>query len=67
MRNRHVGRRRRGSLLPCDPGRIRLAGIVLMAVGLLLLFLCIPGWAWLALAGSLLLIAGYLLFSANLR
>lgn len=38
-----------------------IAGAVLMALGLLLLFLCIPGWAWAAIAGILLIGAGYLL------
>ena len=43
-----------------EPGRrcykqgsagLTIAGAVLIALGLLLLFLCIPGWAWAALAG----------------
>ena len=29
-----------------------------LAAGLLLMFLCIPGWAWAALAGILLIAAG---------
>lgn len=36
-------------------------GLLLIALGLTLLFLCIPGWAWAALAGCLLVAAGYLL------
>ena len=28
-----------------------LAGIVLVGLGVVLLFLCIPGWAWVALLG----------------
>lgn len=36
-------------------------GILLIMMGLLLLFICIPGWAWAAAAGILLIIAGYLL------
>lgn len=36
-------------------------GIVLIAAGLILLFACIPGWAWAALAGLLLIVVGYAL------
>lgn len=38
-----------------------IVGAILAALGLLLLFLCIPGWAWAALAGVLLIAAGCLL------
>ena len=38
-----------------------LAGIVLIALGLALIFLCIPGWAWAALAGAALILLGYAL------
>lgn len=34
-------------------------GAVLVGVGLILLFVCIPGWAWAALAGLLLIALGY--------
>ena len=45
-----------------QPNQLLLVvGGVLVALGLLLLFLCIPGWAWAALAGVLLIAAGYLL------
>lgn len=44
----------KGSVLPT-------LGIVLIAVGLILLFACIPGWAWAALAGLLLIVVGYAL------
>lgn len=37
------------------------AGWLLLGAGLLLMFLCIPGWAWAALAGILLICAGYAL------
>ena len=40
---------------------LTIAGAVLIALGLLLLFLCIPGWAWAALAGLVFIGAGYLL------
>lgn len=35
-------------------------GYVLLAAGAILLFACIPGWAWLALLGVLLMAAGWL-------
>lgn len=45
-----------------DPNRLlQIIGGALVAVGLLLLFLCIPGWAWAALAGIVLVAAGVLL------
>ncbi len=45
-----------------EPNRIlQWIGGVLIAAGLLLLFLCIPGWAWAALAGVVLVIGGVLL------
>lgn len=36
-------------------------GAVMAAAGLLLLFLCVPGWAWTALIGMALLASGWLL------
>ena len=50
-RNRRPRRSR--SLQP-----LAAVGIILLAAGLLLMFLCIPGWAWAALAGMLLIAAG---------
>ncbi len=44
----------RGSALPT-------LGIALIAAGLILLFACIPGWAWTAITGLLLIVAGYVL------
>lgn len=38
-----------------------IAGYVLLIVGVILLFFCIPGWAWLAILGLALIIAGYFL------
>ena len=38
-----------------------LAGIVLVGLGVVLLFLCIPGWAWVALLGFVLICAGLVL------
>ena len=48
----------------CYPGCSRIltvAGIALLAAGILLVFLCIPKWAWLALLGILLIAAGFVL------
>lgn len=38
-----------------------IAGYALVIVGIILLFVCIPYWAWLALLGVGLMIAGVLL------
>ncbi len=40
---------------------MRLLGLVLIAVGLVLLFLSIPGWAWAALIGAGLVVIGWML------
>ncbi|MCI5956262.1 MAG: hypothetical protein MRZ54_04700 [Clostridiales bacterium] len=40
---------------------LMIAGYVLVALGILLLFICIPCWAWLALLGVALMAAGVLL------
>ena len=42
---------------------LRVIGVALIAAGLLLLFLCIPGWAWIALAGAALVAGGFLLIT----
>lgn len=44
---------------------LQIIGLILIGIGLLLLFLCIPGWAWAALIGTLLIAAGYLLLRLN--
>ncbi|MDY3817204.1 MAG: hypothetical protein SOZ54_10315 [Candidatus Limiplasma sp.] len=38
-----------------------IAGYVLLAVGIVLLFVCIPCWAWFALLGVGMIAAGWLL------
>ena len=38
-----------------------LIGYVLLAAGIILLFVCIPAWAWLALLGVGLIAAGWLI------
>ncbi len=48
----------------CYPGRnkvLTIAGSALLAAGILLVFLCIPAWAWLALLGILLIAGGFVL------
>ena len=40
---------------------LMIAGIVLVAAGLIVLLLCIPAWAWAALLGVALAIAGLVL------
>lgn len=42
-------------------GTLTVVGGILIAAGLLLLFLCIPGWAWAALGGAALIVLGWLL------
>lgn len=49
-----------------DPADIRLLGAVLLAAGLLLLFLCVPGWAWAALVGAMLVAFGLWLITLRL-
>ena len=44
-----------------EDGLWRLIGCGFIVAGLLLLFLCIPGWAWTALAGAALVTAGWAL------
>ena len=45
----------------------KIIGFALIALGALLLFLCIPGWAWAALAGCLLVVAGLLVIRLSRR
>ncbi len=40
---------------------LMIAGIALICVGILLVLICVPCWAWLALIGALLIILGILL------
>ncbi|MBQ9196376.1 MAG: hypothetical protein IJ157_03950 [Clostridia bacterium] len=39
----------------------RLVGILLIAAGVLLIVLCVPMWAWMALIGTALIFLGVLL------
>ena len=40
---------------------IRIAGFALIGAGILLILLCVPGWAWLAVLGAALILTGLLL------
>ncbi len=42
-------------------------GAGLVVIGLLLLVLCIPGWAWAALLGAALIVVGYVLICMSRR
>lgn len=42
-------------------GLLKVLGAVMIAAGLVLLFLCIPGWFWAAMAGAALIAGGCLL------
>ena len=44
-----------------------IAGVVLVAAGLIVLLLCIPAWAWAALLGVALAIAGLVLICVGRR
>jgi len=46
---------------------LALAGAVLLAAGLVLLFLCVPGWAWAALLGCVLAAVGAVLIRLSGR
>ncbi len=37
---------------------LEIVGYVLLALGVILLFFCIPGWAWLALLGLAFILVG---------
>lgn len=52
---------------PPEDGLWKLLGCVFIAAGLLLLFLCIPGWAWAAMAGAVLICAGWALIGTCRR
>lgn len=53
----------------CKPAQptLLIIGAVLLALGLLLMFLCIPGWAWAVLAGIALIAAGYALIRLAMK
>ena len=46
---------------------LQILGLLLIAMGMMLLFICIPGWAWAAMAGAALVCAGWALISTCRR
>ena len=40
---------------------LRIAGYCLIGLGMVLILLCVPGWAWLSVLGAALILAGVLL------
>ena len=50
-----------------DKKPLEYAGYALLALGALMLFLCVPCWAWLALLGAALIAAGFLLLKISRR
>lgn len=53
-------------IYPCErKSGLMAAGYALLTVGIILLFVCIPGWVWLALLGVLLMAAGTLLLKLS--
>ena len=58
MRRRNERKRAYASIRRCGVSEIRLLGLVLIAAGMVLLFLCIPGWAWAAMIGAAMIVAG---------
>ncbi|MBR6186817.1 MAG: hypothetical protein IKQ41_11220 [Clostridia bacterium] len=49
----------------CYPGGksilLRFAGYFLIGLGMALILLCVPSWAWLSILGAALILAGVLL------
>ena len=65
MRKRSCGERQ---WVICTGQRaLMIAGIVLVAAGLIVLLLCIPAWAWAALLGVALAIAGLVLICVGMN
>ena len=61
---RQRGRKKARPMIRChDAVEIRVLGAVLIVAGLVLLFLCIPGWAWAAMIGAALVMVGFWLIS----
>lgn len=44
---------------------LKIAGLVMVALGAVLLFVCVPGWAWLAIVSVGLIAAGLLLLKLS--
>ncbi len=50
---------------PSNSKALTLAAYALLAIGIVLVFLCVPAWAWLALLGVLLMAAGFVLLQIS--
>ena len=50
----------------CRGNALPTVGIALIAAGLILLFACIPGWAWTAITGLVLIAVGYVLIRLDM-
>lgn len=67
QRGRYRPDRTRRTRCVCGDGLWRAVGCVLFSGGLVLLFLCVPEWAWAALAGAALVCAGWALIATCRR
>ena len=58
-------RQKEKARIQCYPGGksilLRIAGYCLIGLGVVLILLCVPGWAWLSVLGAALILAGVLL------
>lgn len=44
-----------------------IIGYILLTIGIILLFVSLPGWVWVALIGVALIVAGFLLLRLSTR
>ena len=65
MRKRSCGERQ--WVISTGQRALMIARVVLVAAGLIVLLLCIPAWAWAALLGVALAIAGLVLICVGRR
>ena len=57
--------KRRRLMRACPLPGVKLLGVVMLAAGMALLFLCVPGWAWAAIAGAVLVAVGIFLATSG--
>lgn len=50
-----------------NEGLFSIIGYVLLTIGIILLFLSIPGWVWAALIGAALILVGFLLLRLSAK
>ena len=55
---------KRGACYPSGQ-KTEILGYALIVVGVILLFCCIPGWAWCALLGVALVVVGYIVLKLS--